>query len=103
MSDFDRLRWRCRRGLLELDLVLTRFLAQGYTDLDARQREVFVALLAHADNELWTSCLAGCTPITPRKKPSSIGCARREDPPPRLRCAAPSPGGGRWSREVFDA
>ena len=53
MSDFDRLRWRCRRGLLELDLVLTRFLDQGYAELDAREREVFVALLAHADNELW--------------------------------------------------
>ena len=53
MSDFDRLRWRCRRGLLELDIVLTRFLEKGYADLDARERDVFVALLAHADNELW--------------------------------------------------
>ena len=53
MSDFDRLRWHCRRGLLELDIVLTRFLEKGYADLDAREREVFVDLLAHADNELW--------------------------------------------------
>ena len=53
MSDFDRLRWRCRRGLLELDLVLTRFLDNGYADLDLREREVFVDLLAHADNDLW--------------------------------------------------
>ncbi|MFM9899605.1 MAG: succinate dehydrogenase assembly factor 2 [Polaromonas sp.] len=53
MSEFDRLRWRCRRGLLELDIVLTRFLERGYADLDAREREVFVGLLSHADNELW--------------------------------------------------
>ena len=53
MSDFDRLRWRCRRGLLELDLVLTRFLDNGYADLDVRERKVFVDLLAHADNDLW--------------------------------------------------
>lgn len=53
MSDLDRLKWRCRRGLLELDLVLTRFLERGYADLDAREREVFVGLLAHADNDLW--------------------------------------------------
>ena len=53
MSDFDRLRWRCRRGLLELDLVLTRFLDSGYADLDARECEVFVDLLAFADNDLW--------------------------------------------------
>jgi len=26
MGDFDRVRWRCRRGLLELDLILARFL-----------------------------------------------------------------------------
>ena len=53
MSDFDRLRWRCRRGLLELDLVLTRFLDNGYADLDVRERKVFVDLLAHADTALW--------------------------------------------------
>ena len=27
-----RLRWRCRRGMLELDLVLERFLGENYTN-----------------------------------------------------------------------
>jgi antitoxin CptB len=48
-----RLRWRCRRGLLENDIVLTRYLdtvagAIGEEDLAALDR-----LLDMNDNELW--------------------------------------------------
>jgi antitoxin CptB len=48
-----RLRWRCRRGLLENDLILERFLdARGETlseaDIAALDR-----LLALGDDELW--------------------------------------------------
>ena len=50
---WNRLKWQCRRGLLELDLVLERFLAReagGLTQEDlSRLRE----LLATGDNELW--------------------------------------------------
>lgn len=53
MSEFDRVRWHCRRGLLELDLVLARFLDSHYPALDARGRETFSALLELADNDLW--------------------------------------------------
>jgi len=49
----DRIRWRCRRGLLELDLVLSRFLATGFEQLTPAQRESFSGLLARADTDLW--------------------------------------------------
>ena len=49
----DRVRWHCRRGLLELDLVLGRFLERDWPALDAVQRAAFVALLALPDNDLW--------------------------------------------------
>jgi antitoxin CptB len=49
----ERIRWRCRRGLLELDLILTRFLATGYAQLTPAQRETFSGLLDRADTELW--------------------------------------------------
>ena len=49
---FSRLRWRCRRGLLELDIVLGRFI-EHYTVLDATQRKVFDELLELPDNTLW--------------------------------------------------
>ena len=52
MGDMDRVRWRCRRGLLELDLVLEAFLARGYGRLDAAQRGLFDELLERPDNEL---------------------------------------------------
>jgi succinate dehydrogenase flavin-adding protein (antitoxin of CptAB toxin-antitoxin module) len=52
MGDIDRVRWRCRRGLLELDLVLEAFLARGYGHLDAVQRGLFDELLERPDNEL---------------------------------------------------
>jgi len=52
MGDFDRIRWRCRRGLLELDLVLEAFLARGYGRLDAGERALFDELLEYPDGEL---------------------------------------------------
>ena len=52
MGDFDRTRWRCRRGLLELDLILNRFLETHYARLDAVQRRQFNDILEEADNDL---------------------------------------------------
>jgi antitoxin CptB len=43
----DRLRWKCRRGLLELDIVLERYL-RGHPD-DPELSE----LLDLPDNDLW--------------------------------------------------
>ena len=51
--DLQRLRWRCRRGLLELDVVLKNFLDKGYASLTAAEREAFDKLLAVPDNVLW--------------------------------------------------
>ena len=41
----DRLRWSCRRGLLELDLVLQRFLREEYPLLGDEQKQTFRRLL----------------------------------------------------------
>ena len=43
----DRLRWKCRRGLLELDLVLQKYLENNPED------EELFALLDLPDNDLW--------------------------------------------------
>ena len=47
-----RMRWRCRRGLLELDIVLEHFM-EHYSKLDARQKLVFDEMLELPDNTLW--------------------------------------------------
>jgi len=53
MKEFERARWRCRRGLLELDIVLQRFMDRYYTQLDESGLEQFERLLALPDNDLW--------------------------------------------------
>ena len=53
MKEIERARWRCRRGLLELDIVLQRFMDQYYTQLDESGLEQFERLLALPDNDLW--------------------------------------------------
>lgn len=49
----ERMRWRCRRGLLELDIVLERFVDAHYAGLDAAQQAAFDALLDSPDTLLW--------------------------------------------------
>jgi antitoxin CptB len=53
MSELDRIRWRCRRGLLELDLILTQFLDQRFDSLTEHQKQQFVQLIDNSDNDLW--------------------------------------------------
>jgi antitoxin CptB len=48
-----RLAWRCRRGLLELDIVLQRFVANHFYDLSQSELVAFDGLLAMPDNEFW--------------------------------------------------
>jgi len=48
----ERARWRSRRGLLELDLLLERFLAVRLETLDEAQLQVYDELLLLPDNEL---------------------------------------------------
>jgi antitoxin CptB len=51
-TDRQRLRWRARRGLLENDLILARFLDRHGPALDARQARALARLLDLGDNEL---------------------------------------------------
>jgi antitoxin CptB len=47
-----RLRWQCRRGLLELDLWFVRFLEQQYSSLTAEEQDAFQSLLEQPDQLL---------------------------------------------------
>jgi antitoxin CptB len=53
MSDLERIRWRCRRGLLELDLVLAAFLGDGLAQLSSTELQSYTLMLEAADNDLW--------------------------------------------------
>jgi antitoxin CptB len=53
MKNLERVRWRSRRGLLELDIVLGRFIDACYTQLNEAELLVFEQLLDMPDNPLW--------------------------------------------------
>ena len=48
----SKLRWRCRRGLLENDLLIERFFDQYAPALTVRQADALGALMDLADNDL---------------------------------------------------
>ena len=46
-------RWRCRRGMLELDLLLNQFVNTQYVELNNQQKNVFDQLLDYPDQLLF--------------------------------------------------
>jgi antitoxin CptB len=57
-TELARLRWRCRRGLLENDLILERFMEARGARLSDDEVAGLDRLLGLSDNELW-DLLAG--------------------------------------------
>ena len=48
-----KLKWHCRRALLELDLVFARFWAREEADFDMPSEIVLTRLLELEDHDLW--------------------------------------------------
>lgn len=48
-----RIRWQCRRALLELDLIFQRFLELQFDQLDETQLVALEELLRTEDHDLW--------------------------------------------------
>jgi len=49
----NRLRWACRRGMLELDIFFGDFLDSGYDDLSESEKYTFQEILLEADQTLF--------------------------------------------------
>ncbi|HWT71623.1 MAG TPA: succinate dehydrogenase assembly factor 2 [Oxalicibacterium sp.] len=64
-----RLRWRSRRGLLENDLILTRFLDRYENVLTDEEVDAFSLLLDLSDNDLLNVLLARGEPEGETDKP----------------------------------
>lgn len=52
-QQLKRVLWKCRRGMLELDIMLERFVASGYRQLSADEQQNFTALLEENDTDLF--------------------------------------------------
>lgn len=53
LRDKNRLRWACRRGMLELDVLFMPFVEEAYDDLNAEQQAAFRRLLTCDDPDLF--------------------------------------------------
>jgi len=61
-ADVGRLRWRCRRGMKELDLLLTRYLDERYGAAAADEQEAFQQLLESQDPAIYAYCVGSERP-----------------------------------------
>jgi antitoxin CptB len=62
MSERDRIKWHCRRGLLELDLVLERFVERHLDALDRAELDAFRELLTFDDGDLFDMVMGRAEP-----------------------------------------
>lgn len=51
--ELKKLYWQCRRGMLELDVLLMPFVQEVYPSLDAQNQERFKKLLTCEDQDLF--------------------------------------------------
>lgn len=52
MNNLNKLRWRCRRGTLELDLMLLRYLETRFFSAGNPEQQAFLSVLELEDTEL---------------------------------------------------
>ena len=64
-AELKRLRWRCRRGMRELDQLMLRYLDQRWPTADDAERGVFLRLLDCEDDKLWAWCMGRDRPTEP--------------------------------------
>jgi antitoxin CptB len=64
-----RLAWRCRRGMLENDLILSRFLAARGSALGDPEVAALDRLLDLSDNDLWDLLSGRAEPAEPSLAP----------------------------------
>ena len=52
-----RLRWRCRRGMKELDILLARYMDERFCTASTQEQEAFRGLLEIQDPVIYAYCL----------------------------------------------
>ena len=57
-----KLKWACRRGMLELDVLLGKFLDEHYLSLAFEDKEHFIRLLGQSDTDLFAWLLGKAQP-----------------------------------------
>ena len=68
-QEIGKLRWRCRRGMKELDVLLTRYVEEEYSNAPPAHRQAFRDLLDSQDPLIHAYFLGRLSP------PTAILCA----------------------------
>jgi len=63
-QELRKLRWRCRRGMKELDVLLTRYVEEQFCDAPAAHQAAFRDLLEAQDTVIYAYCLGREAPPT---------------------------------------
>lgn len=53
ISEYSELKWRCRRGMLELDILLNSYLDKNYKLMTSEQGTLFNEILDYPDQVLF--------------------------------------------------
>lgn len=64
-TDIKRLGWHCRRGMLELDVVLGPFLEQQFRQLELADQQRFEKLIACEDQDIFSWVMGRSEPQDP--------------------------------------
>jgi antitoxin CptB len=79
-AELNRLRWRCQRGMLELDHILGGFLDGAYHDADAEVQATFADLLTLEDVEILDLIVGQAPPTTAARARLLVLLRRKGDP-----------------------
>ena len=61
-TELGKLRWRCRRGMKELDVLLARYVDERFCNASSPERDAFRRLLDTQDPVLYAYCLGSERP-----------------------------------------
>jgi len=75
MSEVSRLRWLCRRGMKELDIVMTNYLESHYAEATEVEKNGFKVLLEMPDPDLYSLLLGRRT--SPNQTIVRVACLIR--------------------------
>jgi antitoxin CptB len=64
MRSYEKLKWRCRRGVVELDILLLHYLENDYLQANDDEKTHFAEMLAWEDDELLRVLVGGKVPET---------------------------------------
>jgi antitoxin CptB len=56
-QNLGRLRWRCRRGMQELDILLARYVDERFANASPDEQDAFQRLLESQDGVIYAYCL----------------------------------------------